>query len=303
MGRVLHLETNSLAVLEQIRHYLDGYHRSPSERPHFAWRIICEDGSASEPTWPEMTAFSEEGLSYAGVGHRGFLAVDRQEREAVGFLPEELARNTSGFGRPFLATLFSLTSRAMELTAIRAASVARGGAGLLIFGPSNSGKTVSSFLASRLGLEFHADQAVFLEANTDGLRAWGEFWPTLFYEGAEAFLPELPAITKRFHCQGRTCFHLEKLAPATGSRSVSPVACVFLERHNSGRHRLIPLQSDEFRKCLHEHGRLWDDASSQCERSTAWNLLGSLPAYHLSYGGDPSIPARLFQRLIEGDES
>lgn len=266
MGRAIRLESNGVAVLEQTRRHFRGYDEPAAEHPDFAWRIISETGCATESGWPEMTAFSQDGLSYASIGNSGFLAVDTNQREAVAFLPEELVKDTPGFARPFLAMLFSLTSTAIGLTAVQAASVARGGAGLLVFGPPKSGKLMAGYLASHFGFDLHAHEMVFLEASSGGLRAWADFWN-----------PGQP----------------------TAHPFVTPAACVFIERKGRGAHRLSPLQTGEFQKRLHEYSRLWEGASSQLLESTAWNLLRSLPAFQLSYSGDPSIPARLFQSLID----
>jgi hypothetical protein len=303
MGRLIHVETNSPSVFEQITHHLRLYANSRSERPDFGWRIVSEGGSAADPEWPELTAFSHDGLSYAGIGHHGFLAVDSRQREAVAFLPEGLVSDRSGFARPFLAMLFSLTLRAIGLTGIAAACVARGKVGLLIFGSSKSGKTVASYLAGQFGLQFHADQPVFLEASADGLRAWGDFWPAVFYEDAEAVLPDVAAIAQQFRYQGRTYFYMHKPSQVTAARSVAPAACVFLERNGNGTPRRTPLQSEEFQKRLQGYSRIGDRVSSQLEQSAVWNLLCSLPAFHISYGSDPGVLAGLFQSLIDGRAS
>ncbi len=100
------------------------------------------------------------------MGQRSFIAVDLQAREAVGILPEFLALDQIGFASVFLSSLLYLTSPALGLTPVSAACVAKGEKGLLLFGPPNSGKTTSSYWAKKnLGMDFHADQAVFLELN------------------------------------------------------------------------------------------------------------------------------------------
>ena len=302
MGRVMHLETNSLAVLEQARRLLGNSDRSRSECRNFIWRIVTEGGT-DDPTWPEMTAFSQDGLSFASIGQHGFLAVDARQREAVAFIAEKLAKDTLGFGRPFLATLFTLSSPSMGLSPIWAACVAEGEAGLLIFGPPRSGKTVSAYLAGRFGLHFRADRQVFLEATSAGLLAWGELWPACFYQDAQAVLPELIAVARPFDCGGQTYLYLEKPRQADAPLCVRPAVCVFLERQDRHGHRLTPLHEDEFRRRLNEYRQFSDGLSRQLDQSDAWNLLCRLPAFHLAHGSDPGVPARLFRDLIEGHES
>lgn len=302
MDRVMHLETNSLAVLEQARRLLGDSDGSRSECRNFTLRIVAE-GRTDNPTWPEMTAFSQDGLSFASIGQYGFLAVDAKQREAIAFVAEELVKDNVGFSRPFLAMLFTLFSPPMGLCPIGAACVAEDETGLLIFGPPRTGKTVSAYLASSFGLHFHADRLVFLEATSAGLLAWGEPWPACFYQDAHAVLPELNAVARPFDCGGQTYLYLEKPRQANAPLCVRPATCVFLERQDMHGHRLTRLREDDFRRRLSEYRQFSDGRSPQLDRSDAWNLLCRLPAFHLSHGSDPRVPARLFCDLIEGYES
>lgn len=302
-GRVIHLETNSLALLEQWKALLGESHGETRGRAAFLWRIVAENDLDGENTWPEMTVFSQSGLSFASIGHRGFLAVDSKEREAVGFAPEGLVNNASGFSWPFLATLSTLTARAVGLTPVPAACVAQGDVGLLVFGPPKSGKTISSYLAGHFGLDLHSDRLVFFEATTSGLLAWGEFWPACFYQDAQYILPELVGAVRPFDYGGRTYLYLEKPLRAGARLCVTPTACVFLERQNTHGHALTRVRDDEFHWRLNEYGQFPDVPRSELGRSEAWNLLCRLPAFHLAYGHDSRVPARIFCDLINDRET
>lgn len=301
MGRVMRVETNSLAVLEQARRLLGDSNGSRPERTNFTLRIVAESGTDNS-TWPEMTAFSQDGLSFASIGQHGFLAVDAKRREAVAFVAEELAKDALGFGRPFLAMFFTLSALPMGLSPIAAACVAEGETGLLIFGPPRTGKTVSAYLAGGFGLHFHADRLVFLEVTPAGLLAWGESWPTCFYQDAHAVLPELSAVARPFDCGGQKYLYLEKPRQVNAPLYVKPAACVFLERQDGHGHQLTRLCEDDFRLRLSAYRQFSDGWSPQIDQPDAWNLLCRLPAFDLAHGSDPGVPACLFRDLIEGHE-
>jgi len=212
MDRTVLLETNSPAVLGQTVRLFERYQAPPSSRAELLWRIVGEGRSGLKPPWPEMTAFSDDALRYVNLGQQNFFAVDLEAREAVAFLSEDLAMDDLGFSSVFLATLFDLTAAALRLTQISAACVAMGSEAVLIFGPPGSGKTSSTYLAGKLGLEFHADQVTFLELKPDGVHAWGQFWPAAFREDTSQFLPELARRASRVASpEGRNTLRLAVL--------------------------------------------------------------------------------------------
>lgn len=268
-------------------------------KAEFLWKIVSETDARVRPHWPEMTAFSDDGLRYINLGQRSFLATDLEAREVVGFLPDVLAEDGPGFSSVFLARLFYMTAGALRLTAISAACVAMRGTGLLIFGPPKSGKTTSSHLAVKLGLEFHADQATFLDLEAGGLLAWGDFWPASFRAETAQFLPELLSLTQPFNYREHSFRVLEKSrTDDRGGHSVIPAFCVFLERHASELPRLIPLSPRELAGRLKENLPFDDDERFEPQRAATCRALAKLPAYRLAYGSDPAVAAIFFRSLL-----
>jgi hypothetical protein len=115
-GRAIRVETNSAVILEGARRTFNGNGAPKSGPPEFVWRLVSEAVPDCGPPWPEMTAFSDQRLCFVRIGQGGFLAVDLDSREAVGFLAEELTKDEPGFTHSFLAMLLSLTAPALGLT-------------------------------------------------------------------------------------------------------------------------------------------------------------------------------------------
>jgi hypothetical protein len=289
MGRHIRVETDNPAILKNAERFLncsEGTNNAPSQ---FLWRIVSEPGDDATATWPPMTAFSDYNMRYINIGQRCFVAVDHGARQAVGVIPEHLANDETGFSSVYLASMFYLTAPALGLVAVSAACVSMEGRGLLLFGVPGSGKTTASYLSTRFGLEFHADQAVFLDKKGRTLRAWGEFWPAAFREDALQFLPDLAGKSlpltycdRTFLCVGKSRSH-----PAA-AHSVTPVSCIYLQRQAETSPKLVPIRQDETWSRLSAFVPFLENMSAASERDSVFNSLSRLPAYNLVYGSDPS---------------
>jgi hypothetical protein len=297
MGRHLRIETDSPVVMKRILETFNTAVMVPKGSPQFLWRIACEARQEHCSSWPALTAFCKGPLRYINLGQFSFVAADLEAREAVGVLPENLCEDEIGFSTVFLASLLHLTAPALGLTPISAACVSRNGNGLLLFGPPNSGKTTASYWGKKLGLEFHADQAAFLELDGGSVYAWGEFWPAAFRPETIRFLPELEGLSRSFQYRDRTLLCVDKSALSGANRGrVTPAACIFLERQASSPPRLIPLSHWEIPK------QTFTDAGSDEDRNAILALLGKVPAYRLLYGDDPSIAARFFRSVLQAHQ-
>src|SRR5690349_21186043 len=105
MGRSVRIETNSEAFIQGFASLFSCSKDVSSTPPDFVWRVVGEVGDGTVPGWPEMAAFSDQGLRYINLGRTSFLAVDLDSRLAIAFLPEAIALDTAGFASVFAATL------------------------------------------------------------------------------------------------------------------------------------------------------------------------------------------------------
>ncbi len=279
MGRRLRLATNSATLFKQAIGLFAHDESSPTKAPDFLWRFVGDANSGLTPPWPEMTAFSDDGLRYVNLGQRSFFAVDLEAREAVAFLSEELASDKAGFSSVFASTLFDITAAALGLVQISAACVSLDGKALLIFGPPRSGKTTSTYLATQLGLEFHSDEAAFLDPKPEGLQVWGQFWPAAFREESTQFLPELVSATHPL-AYGNLKFLLleDHTRQPLLTHPVYPAACLFLERQAAAAPLLIPLQQTELEVRIRRASAFIEDRCFDSQRSAALHALARLPA-------------------------
>jgi hypothetical protein len=298
MGRTVRVETNSEAVFKAITSLFAPTAGATAIRPQFLWRVVGETDGARQEAWPEMAAFSGEGLRYINLGKRSFFAVDLNAEEAVAFIPEELAADPAGFSSVFVATLFDLTASSLGLVQLSAACVSLHGQAVLLIGRPRSGKTTSTHLAAKLGLEFHSDQATYLDLQPHGLQVWGQFWPPAFREESAEYLPELKSPARSFQYAGVRYLCLDGQRELRPLCPVFPVACVFLERQASDVPSLIALTPAEREPLLAASLSFQDDSRFDTKRSEATRALAKFPAYRLRYGKDPAVAATFLHSLL-----
>ena len=300
MARTVRLETNNPTVVESALGFFARHQGRSRGNPEFLWRIVSQEDPQMTQPGVAMSAFSDHGLRFANLGQRSFLAVDLEAREGIGFVAERLVEREPKLNcRSIFDTLFCMSAGSLGMVPLSAACVGLGEKGLLIFGPPNSGKTTASYLAAKLGLEFHADQAVFLEMEAGKLRAWGDFLPAIFRPESLQFLPELRASTRRFCYPDLTVHYLPKRPfQAIQAHPVNPVCAVFLNRVDASGTRLTPIAPTELSRRLTESILFKDDGCFQQQTSTILGAVGNLPACDLAYGSDPAMAAHCVRQIL-----
>lgn len=300
MGRMVRLEASSKAVLDLARSFFRSHQARSEGTPEFLWRIVCESDPRVTSTAAPLSAFSDSGLEYVNIGQRGFLAVDLESREAAAFFSDQFVKGAARFRhRPPLDILFCMTAPSLGLTTLSGGCVGVNDRGILIFGPPNSGKTTACYLASKLGMEFHADQVVFLDMKDNLLRAWGDPFPAVFRPQAREFLPELQPGALYSTYEDLEFFYFDKspLQPEL-ARPLTPVCGLFLNRNTTHASELIRITAAEAISRLH-CGLLFDeDERFATQISSALGALSRIPIYDLKYGENPAVAAGVIKELL-----
>ena len=300
MQRTVRLETNHRAAIELAENFFKTHQHGAVGKSQFLWRIVCESDPHVESTDVPLSAFSDPGLRYVNIGQRGFLAVDLENREAVAFLSDRFVEGETRFrSRPPLDILFCLTAASLGLVALSGGCVGVEDRGVLIFGEPNSGKTTASYLAAKRGLEFHADQVVFLDSNRKALCAWGDPFPAVFRPETVEFLPELRQTARRSIYAGLSFYYFDK-GPMQSryAAPVTPVCSLFLDRGASQETELKKLTPEQAVSRLRDCMLFNEDSRFDEQISSALTALAQRPIYDLRYGEDPTIAAAVIEEML-----
>jgi hypothetical protein len=302
MQRTVRLETNCEALLALALKCFERHQHGKTRRSEFVWRIVCESDPHVQSTGVQLSAFSDADLQYVNIGQRGFLAVDLKKREAMAFLADRFVEDEPRFRhRPPLDILLSMTAASLGLTALSGGCVGVKDRGVMILGPPNSGKTTAGYLAARQGMEFHADQVVFLDMSRHCLRAWGDPFPAVFRPDTLDFLPELRRSAHPSTYANLSFYYFDKrpLQPPRAS-PVIPVCSLFLNRTDYECEPLLrAITNEEAASRLRNCMLFNEDKRFGAQITTALDALMSTPVYELQYGSDPAIAATFIQRLLQ----
>jgi hypothetical protein len=178
-----------------------------------------------------------------------FAVCDVEKGFSFCWLVPATARNHDFFRSHFLDILINVTLWHTHLTRVHAACVARSGWGVLLCGPSGSGKSCLSYACARRGWTFVTDEVSSLVRGSTDRVVLGNPRYVHFRDTAATILPELngrlaaPNSVGKFSVEVRT----DELRIDTAFQS-RVAAVVFLDRRPDDSPRLRPVSSaDAFR--------------------------------------------------------
>jgi len=300
MQRTLRLETNNKSMLDLALRFFERHQYGNSTAPEFRWRIVTEADPQVQSTAVPLSAFSDGSLRYVNIGQRSFLAVDLDKREGVSFLAESFVEGEARLRhRPPLDILFCMTAASLGLTALSGGCVGSRDKGVIVLGPPNSGKTTASYLASKLGFEFHADQVVFLDVRGGVLRAWGDPFPAVFRPETLDCLPELRQSVRRSTYADLSFYYYDKSEmQSQRANPVMPACSVFLDRTGIGKPELQEMSQADAASRLQDCTLFEEDPRFYGQTLTALTKLAENPVYHLRYDSDPKIAATYIEKML-----
>jgi hypothetical protein len=296
----MRIESDSPAFLEVTRQFLERYQDGRSGKAEFLWRVLCTPDPRVQSTEVPFAAFSDPGISYVNIGQRSFLAVDLEKREGIAFIAERFLEDDPRFKHHLVFdTLFSMSLASLRLTGLAAACVGLEERGVLIFGPPNSGKTTASYLAAKLGMEFHADQAVCLDLDGGSLRAWGDPFPAAFRPQTLNFVPELRDLTcSHSYAEFTFCYLSKRPYQAPLAHPVVPVGSIFLDRARLDKPEFNPIGYNELPMRFRDSMVFQEDGQFDTQITAALSALSQVPAYELKYGPDPRSAVAYIRELL-----
>ncbi|MDB6082638.1 MAG: serine kinase of the HPr protein regulates carbohydrate metabolism [Gammaproteobacteria bacterium] len=176
LGAQVHFECNSRRLLKLVDAAYAGLpsHRLPGPVPRLRVRLLLSPTGASnrkkEP--PPLTMIRGPGLLGGTSQSANVVVVSPTQHTALIVVSPNMLRSPYHVRYELIEfAVFTLAARVQELVPLHAACVSAGGRGILLMGESGAGKSTVALHCLQRGLEFVAEDGVFVSADT--MRATG----------------------------------------------------------------------------------------------------------------------------------
>jgi hypothetical protein len=113
-GRSIRVQTNSQAIADQLQRTLSPCASNALDMPDFVLRVVVEfDDDLDPERAPTIHRLSHDGLSFVSLGQKSFVACDRQGREGICFISQNLVSDEKQLSGHFLPTVISLVKESL----------------------------------------------------------------------------------------------------------------------------------------------------------------------------------------------
>lgn len=296
VGAHCSLTTNCERVLEAARAtFLPA--SSPKPPVDFSLRFWVDHSARSEPPWPNPYARGLGDLVFAGFDPRSSLLANLRTRHVIGRFSSEMADDTSHWKMVIFPMLLSILAGSVGLVELHASCVASGERGLILLGPSRSGKSTLAMALTEAGFKFLSDDRTFCSVKNTKLAAWGLPRPLKLRRDGGTWFDGLRGRQPNAVQNGEAIFHVHP-----GSRHIAqcrPQLLLLLERESRPGFAMIPATCREVRSCI-EPDLLPESTNAVEGQEVVLNHLLSVPCFALRYGDRPQqVAERLATAFLD----
>ncbi len=290
-GLVCSLATNSEELLEAARESFLPL-PLPAVAADFSIRFWVDHSDRAQPPWPKPYLRGFDHLVFAGFDDRSSMLADLRTRRVIGRFSAGMAADSTYWRMVIFPMLLSVLAGSVGLVELHASCVARDQEGLVLIGPSRSGKSTLALALAEAGLTLFSDDRTFCSLKQGKITAWGMPRPLKLRHEAAVWFEDLryreptdvQSGERVFHCEPNRRFGRQRF-PGCELRLL-----VFLERQQSSAFCLTPMKPSAVRSRIELDLMAEACDAAQRQAETIDHLL-ALPCWRLRYGGTPQVIA------------
>ncbi len=296
-GAMCSLSTNSEHLLEAAR---DSFLRieSPQSPVDFSLRFWVDGTGARPQCWPNPYVRGLGHLVFAGFDAKSSILADLRTRRVIGRFSAAMASDSRHWKTIVFPMLLSIIAGSVGIVELHACCVAkennqdrgndRDQGGLILSGPSRSGKSTLAKALTEVGFRFLSDDRTFCSLTNDKLQAWGLPRPLKLRRDAASWFEEFRDREPTDVQNGERVFHYEPKQKAISK--CEPRLLVFLERQERPGFSMTLMNRKEAESRL-ERDLLAESPEAVRKQKEVLDELLSLPCCVLRYGGRPQVIA------------
>lgn len=286
-GAVCSLSTNCEHVLEAARGSFLPV-ETTSGPVDFHLRLWVDDADSSQPPWPKPYVRGIDHCVFLGFDSGSSMLADLRARRVIGRFSAVMARDTTHWRSVIFPMLLSILAGSVGLVELHASCVARDQQGLVLIGPSRSGKSTLAMALTEVGFRLLSDDRTFCSFNRGKLWAYGLPRPLKLRRDAAFWFEEFRDREPVDVQGGEDVFYCEpnRRLGRSSFPACEPRALLFLERLESPGFSAMPIGRTEIRSRIERDLLAETPAAIQKQEETMEPLL-ALPSWHLRYGGRP----------------
>lgn len=218
---------------------------------------------------------------------RGSIGIsDVARRDATAYVTRELVRDTAHFRYGILEAMTLAVLTQLDRQPVHAAAITRDQAGLLLAGPSGTGKSTLTYAATRHGFRVLAEDMVYVQMRPR-LRVWGLPGHLHLPATARKHFPELESSLPTLLANGKEkiAINLRALG-ALPDMPVAPRAGICVLTRPGGAPKLETLSGDELTDLMTSRLEPGFDVFAETV-VPAIEMLARYGGWRLSLGDDP----------------
>lgn len=297
-GRGCEISTNSESILEAARESF-----VPNEEPgiptELRMRFWVDADAASQTPRPQPYVRGLDHLVFAGFETGSSALIDLRTRRVIGRFCREMAADGDYWKTVIFPMLLSVLAGSVGFVELHASCVAKGHRGLILIGPSRSGKSTLAMALAEAGFRFLSDDRTFCSLQQGELLAWGMPRPLKLRREAGAWFEEFRNQEPRDVQNGELVFRFEPNRRFGGSiGGCEPRLLVFLERQKSPGFRVTRMPPSEAGSRIEQDLMAEAPEAVQKQADTVVKLV-TLPCWRLQYGGRPQVTAEQLADCFE----
>src|ERR1700722_12588323 len=196
----------------------------------FSLRFWVDETDAARPPWPKPHLRGLDHLVFVGLDAKSSMLVDLHNRRVIGRFSAAMAGDGRYWNTVIFPMLISILAGSLGIVELHASCVAREQDGLVLMGPSRSGKSTLALALIEAGFRLLSDDRTFCSFKEGNLLAHGLPRPLKLRRDAAAWFEELRDREPTDVQSGERVFYCEPNRPF-GRQSLSacePRALLFL---------------------------------------------------------------------------